>query len=553
VVVVSHDPGFPYLTVLVLLPAAGALVTALWSRAPRWATEALGVAVALATLGFAIGVAVLLHPANGGYQFTSQHVWAQSLGIDWFVGVDGISLFLVLLAGVLFPIVLLGARERQNVRSFTAWMLLLEAACIGSFISLDLILFFLFFELTLVPAYFIIGGWGYQRRAYAAIKFFVYTFLGSAFLLVGIVALAFVHQNQTRVLTFSLPALEHTHLSSTTGILLFLAFTAAFAVKAPLFPFHTWSPDAYTEAPTAGSAILSAVMAKLGTYGIIRFDLNLFPQASRTLAPLLLTLAVIGILYGGVVACAQRDLKRLITYSSLAQIGFIALGTFAISTQGLTGGVLLMVNHGLIVGALFILVGWIHERRQTWQVSELRGLQRPAPLLAAAFTVVMMASIGLPGLNGFVSEFLVLSGTFLTHRWWAVVATGGVVVAALYLLWAYQQAFHGEADPPNARVHDLGWIERVVVAPLLVLIVLLGVYPKPVLDRITPAVTRLVDHVEAVTGTRQPAVARGPATTAFRSTGGRGGSSIANTIGVVVSGSATTGTDSSKRNTGSGS
>ena len=249
----------------------------------------------------------------------------------------------------------------------------------GSFVSLDLILFFLFFELTLVPAYFIIGGWGFARRGYAAIKFFVYTFAGSAFLLVGIVAVAFIHQSQTGVLTFELPALMHTHLSGTEGVLLFCAFTAAFAVKAPIFPFHTWSPDAYAESPTAGAILLVAIMAKLGTYGIIRFDLNLFPQASRTLAPVLLTLATIGILYGALVACAQRDLKRLLAYSSLAQIGFIALGTFALNSQGLSGGVLQMVNHGLVIATLFILVGWIYERRRTWQIGSLKGLQSPGP------------------------------------------------------------------------------------------------------------------------------------------------------------------------------
>jgi NADH-quinone oxidoreductase subunit M len=512
VVVVIHK-NFPYLTVLVLLPAGGALATALMVRVRREVTEILGIAVALATLAFAIAIAVLLHTDNGGYQFVSQHVWAPSIGVSWFVGVDGISVFLVLLAAVLFPIALAGARARTDARPFVAWMLLLEAACIGSFISLDLVLFFLFFELTLVPAYFIITGWGFSRRAYAAVKFFVYTFLGSAFLLVGIVVLAFVHQHQTGVLTFSLPALEHTSFGSTTGTLLFLAFTAAFAVKAPLFPFHTWSPDAYAEAPAGGSMILSGVLAKLGTYGIIRFDLNLFPQASRTLAPLLLTLAVIGILYGALVACAQRDLKRLIAYSSLAQIGFIALGTFALSTQGLVGGVLLMVNHGLITAGFFLLIGWIYERRQSWQVSELGGLQTPAPIMAAAFTVVMMASVGLPGLNSFVSEFLILAGTFLTHRWWAVVATAGVIGAALYLLWAYQQAFHGKPSAAVKETRDLSWNERIVIAPLIVLIVLLGIYPKPVIDRITPAVNRLVDHVEQVTHVHQPSVATTGVTT----------------------------------------
>jgi NADH-quinone oxidoreductase subunit M len=501
---------FPYLTVLVLLPAGGALAVALLVRAGREVHELVGIGVSLVTLGFAVAATVAMRSCDGGYQFVSRHVWASSIGVSWFVGVDGISIFLVLMAAVLFPLALAGARTRTDARSFTAWMLLLEAACIGSFVSLDLVLFFLFFELTLVPAYFIITGWGFGRRAYAAVKFFVYTFLGSAFLLVGIVTLAFLHKSQTGVLTFSLAVLEHTHLSSATGVLLFLAFTAAFAVKAPLFPLHTWSPDAYAEAPAGGSVILAGVLAKLGTYGIVRFDLGLFPQASRTLAPLLLTLAVVGILYGALVASAQSDLKRLVAYSSLAQIGFIALGTFALSTEGLVGGVLLMVNHGLVTAGFFLLIGWIYERRQSWQVSELGGLQSPAPIMAAAFTVVMLASIGLPGLNGFVSEFLVLAGTFLTHRWWAVVATVGVIGAAIYLLWAYQQAFHGVPRPSVASTRDLAWTERLVIAPLIVLIVLLGVYPKPVIDRITPSVTRLVDHVEQVTGVRQPAVATSP-------------------------------------------
>jgi len=508
VVVVSHPAAFPYLTVLVLVPAGGAVAVALAGRLPRRVVELFGLAISVATLGFAVAMGVAFRPGDPGYQFVSEHQWAQDLGVHWYVGVDGISLFLVLLAAVLFPIVLAGARTQKNPASYIAWMLLLEAACLGSFISLDLILFFFFFELTLVPSYFIISGWGYARRAYAAIKFFVYTFLGSAFLLVGILAVAFIHQHQTGVLTFALPALEHTHFSGTTEVLLFLAFAAAFAVKAPLFPFHTWSPDAYTEAPTGGSMILAGVLAKLGTYGIIRFNLNLFPQASVDLAPLLLTLAVIGILYGAVVACAQRDLKRLVAYSSLAQIGFIALGTFAFSTQGLTGSILLMVNHGLITAALFLLIGWIYERRRTWQVSELRGLQTPAPVMAAVFTVVMLASIGLPGLNNFVSEFLVLSGTFLTHRWWAVVATAGVVLAAMYLLWAYQQVFHGKVSVANATTRDLTWTERLVIAPLIILIVVLGIYPKPVLDRIEPAVNRLVARVETSTHTSEPAVAR---------------------------------------------
>ncbi len=499
--------GFPFLTVLVLVPAIGAAVLALvpTKALGRWFHEVAGVAVALAVVGIAVAVAVEFKTGDGGYQMVSDHVWAQQLGIHWSLGIDGISLFLVLLTALLFPLAMLGARARRDPRSFVAWLLLLESACLGSFVSLDLVFFFLFFELTLVPAYFLIAGWGFARRGYAAIKFFVYTFAGSAFLLVGILSIAFLHQSQTGVFTFELPALMHTHVSGTEGVLLFLAFTAAFAVKAPVFPFHTWSPDAYAEAPSAGAVLLAAVMAKLGTYGVVRFDLNLFPQATRTLAPLLLTLAVIGILYGALVACAQRDLKRLLAYSSLAQIGFIVMGTFALNTQGVTGGVLQMVNHGLIIATLFIVVGWIYDRRGSWQIPVLKGLQAPAPVLAGVFTVAMMASIGLPGLNGFVGEFLVLIGTFVAHRWWAVVASGGVVIAAVYLLWAYQQAFHGQPEPEDTKTRDLGWNERLIVAPLIILIVALGVFPKPVLDRITPSVNQLVVHVDRVTDTSVPA------------------------------------------------
>jgi NADH-quinone oxidoreductase subunit M len=501
----------PFLTLLILFPAVGAVALGLLGfdrRISKDLTDAVGILVSLATLVIAIAAMVAMKVHFGGFQLVSNHTYTgQTVGVRWYLGVDGISIFLVLLAAVLFPLVLLTGRTKVNSRSYAAWILLLEAAVLGSFLSLDLIFFFFFFELTLVPAYFIIAGWGHERRAYAAIKFFLYTFLGSAFLLVGILALAFIHQSQTHVLTFALPALAQTHLSTSTETLLFLAFTAAFAVKAPLFPFHTWSPDAYTEAPEEGSVVLSGILAKLGTYGIIRFDLTLFPHATRTLAPLFLTLAVIGILYGAIVACAQRDLKRLVTYSSLAQIGFIALGTFALSTQGLSGAVLLMLNHGLIVGALFLLIGFIYQRRGTWQTNELRGLQKVAPVMAGVFTVVMMASIGVPGLNGFVSEFLVLSGTFLTHRWWAVVAVVGVIVAAIYLLWAYQQVFHGVPKSEDEKTRDLSWLERLVVAPLIILIVFLGVYPKPVLDRINPSVNQLVAHVEHATGHYQPTVA----------------------------------------------
>jgi len=503
------DTAFPFLTVLVLLPAGAAVVTAFVPRSlgdalQKRVVAIIGATSMIATLALSITIAVRFHTGNAGFQMVSDHAWTGSLGIGWHLGVDGISLFLILMTAVLFPIAVAAIKIKRDPRSFIVWMLLLEAACMGSFVSLDLVLFFVFFELTLVPVYFVIAGWGFEKRSAAAVKFFLYTFLGSAFLLVGIVVLAVLHDQQTGKLTFDLVALTSTHLSSTAQILLFLAFTAAFAVKAPVFPFHTWSPDAYAESPTAGSVVLASVMAKLGTYGIIRFDLTLFPRAVVDLAPLFLTLGVIGILYGAIVACAQRDLKRLVAYSSLAHLGFIVLGTFALTTQALSGGVLQMINHGLVTAALFIIIGWIYERRRSWQTSELRGLQRPAPMLAAAFTLAMMASLGLPGLNGFVGEFLILSGTFLTHRWWAVVATVGVVISAMYLLWAYQQAFHRKPDKANEHTRDLNWREGIVLVPLVGLIIFLGVYPGPVLARINPTVSAYIARIDAATGNHQP-------------------------------------------------
>lgn len=498
------------LTAVVLVPAVAALVVALMPRDQGRRISQLGAVAAVATLVLAIIIGAEFRSGVSGYQMVATYSWIPTFGISVKLGVDGISLFLVLMTAVLFPIALIGASVQHNLKSFVGWMLLLEAACLGSFLSLDLFLFFVCFELTLVPVYFIIGGWGFERRGYAAIKFFLYTFLGSALFFVGMLGVVFIHARATGQVTFDLVALSKTPgLLGNAGTWGFLAFTAAFAVKAPLFPLHTWSPDAYGESPTAGVVILAAVMAKLGTYGIIRFDFSLFPKASVALAPLLLTLATIGILYGAVVAGWQRDLKRLAAYASLAGMGFIVLGLFAFTDQGLTGGVVQMLNHGIYTTALFLLIGMIYERRKTWQLSDLRGLQRPAPVLAGAFTVVMMAAIGLPGTNGFVGEFLVLLGTFITHRWWAVAATAGVILACVYFLWAFQRGFHGRPRGENARIIDLTVKERLVMAPLLALIVFLGVYPRPVLDRIGPSVSALVHHVEANSHYVQPAVASG--------------------------------------------
>ena len=488
----THSHGFPFIALLLGIPFVAALVIGLLPSAKVLAIRMVSLVATAATLGVAIAMGIVFNVHDSGYQFVTNHTWAASLGTSWLTGVDGISLFIIGLTALVTPLVLLGAPVPKRTKAYTAWVLLLEGACIGSFVSLDLILLFLFFELTLIPSYFLIVGWGGRNRAAAATKFFLYTFAGSAFLLVGILYVAFAHSKSTGHLTFSLLQLQGGTFSAITGMLLFAAFTFAFAIKAPIFPFHTWSPDTYSEAPAGAAMMLSAILAKLGTYGLIRFDLTLFPHAVRVAAPVLLTLATISILYGAIVACAQKDLKRLVAYSSLAQVGFIVLGTFAFSTQALSGAVLLMLNHGIITAAFFLLIGWIAERRGTWQLDDLKGLQGPAPVLAAIFTVVMLASIGLPGLNGFVSEYLVLLGTFLTHVWWASVATLGVVFAALYLLWAYQRAFQGKAEGANAEVTDLRVKERFIIAPLIALIVVLGILPGWALHRIEPSVNRIL-------------------------------------------------------------
>ncbi len=432
--------------------------------------------------------------------FAHRWVIARSFGLAYEVGVDGLSLFLVLLTAIVVLLALLGARERRNEPAFVGWLLLLTTATIGSFVSFDLLEFFLFFELTLIPSYFLIAQWGGKERSRAALKFFVYTLFGSGFLLVGLIYLAFSYQHaHGGDLTFNYIVLQSATLSHGTAVWIFVAFAIAFAVKSPIFPFHTWSPLAYAEAPIAGSMVLSALLAKLGTYGLLRFGIFLLPEALHTVQPYLMTLAVIGILYGSALAAMSKDMKRLVAYSSLAQVGFIILGVASGSKIAITGAVLLMFNHGVITAAFFLIIGFIEHRRGTAHISDLAGLQRPAPVLAALFTVVMLASIGLPGLSGFVSEYLVLIGTFGTHTWWATVATLGVVLAALYLLWAYQRVFHGQAEGANAEISDASSRERWIVAPLIVLIVLLGVYPKPVLDRITPTVNHHVIVIEQST------------------------------------------------------
>ena len=488
--------SFPILSALILLPILGAVLITVISNKHFEIVKLIAMLFSVGVGGMSIWLLASFKTDDSGFQYVSQHDWVTSWGISWHLGVDGVSLFLVVLTGILFPLVILGVDPHHDHKRYLAWLLLLEAGVMGSFLSLDLFLFFIFFEIVLVPMYFLIGGWGYDKRVYAATKFFLYTMLGSAFMLVGIIATAVLARRDIGYLTFDLVTIaEQASFATNTGRWLFVSFAIAFAVKVPIFPLHTWLPDAHTQAPTGGSVILAGVLLKMGTYGFLRFGLYLFPAAAVWAKPVLLTLAVIGIIYGAIAATMQTDLKRLVAYSSVAHLGFIVLGIFAITSQSLTGSVMQMVNHGISTGALFLLVGMIYERRHTRQIAELRGIQSVAPIFSAAFMIVMLSSIGVPGLNGFAGEFLILIGSFQSARWWTIVAATGVILAALYLLWAYQRVFHGEPDEANSTFAEMTLREGALIMVFIGLIGFTGVYPKPMLERIEPSVDKLVEHV----------------------------------------------------------
>jgi NADH-quinone oxidoreductase subunit M len=495
---------FSWLTVIVFVPLAGAVVlfvAGLLSRRARdsvWRWGALTVSAA----AFVISLAMLTAFETGrpGFQLVERASWVGLLNFRYTVGVDGISLFLVLLTTFLMPLAILASwKVERQVPAYMASMLVLETAMLGAFVALDLLLFFVFFEGLLFPMYLIIGAWGGERRVYAAVKFFLFTMAGSALLFVAILFLYFQAAAQLGFGTFDLVQLAQLDWSGefeVTARWLFLAFFLAFAVKVPLFPLHTWLPDAHVEAPTAGSVILAGILLKVGAYGLIRFNLALFPEASLYFRTFVMVLAVIGIVYGAAVALIQVDVKRLVAYSSVSHLGFVVLGTFAGTVQGMSGGVLQMVNHGLSTGALFLLVGMLYERTHTRDLRRLGGLGRQTPVLAGFFLVVALSSLALPGLNGFVGEFLILAGTFVTNAGFAAVAAVGVILSAIYLLWAYQRMMHGSLPEEQAQHPDLSIREYVILVPVVVAIVWIGLFPKPFLDRIEPDAERHARVVE---------------------------------------------------------
>jgi NADH-quinone oxidoreductase subunit M len=483
------------ITLTLALPLLGALALALLETDER-TTRAIGLVSSGATFVASLVLLARFDVADAGLQLTERLAWIPTIGASFSLAVDGVSLILILLTTFLVPLILLASMHQitDRLKGYVAAFLVLETAVLGVFAATDLLLFVVFFEFTLVPMYLIIGIWGGAARRYAAVKFFLYTTLGGLLMLVAVLYL------YGQAGTFDYEGIRQLQLGITEQRWLFSAFLLAFAIKVPIWPVHTWLPAAHTEAPTGGSVFLAGVLLKMGTFGLLRYSLPLFPDATAEFAPWLLGLAVVGILYGAIVALMQHDIKKLIAYSSVSHMGFVVLGTFALNATATSASVVQMVNHGLSTGALFLLIGFLYERRHTREIAAFGGLAKRVPVLAGLWLVVSMSSLALPGLNGFVGEFPILLGTFQTSRWAAVLAAFGAVLAALYLLWAYQRIFHGPLEgADNENTPDLTGREVAVLAPIVVLIVAIGLYPKPMFDLVQPSVDRVLAEASETT------------------------------------------------------
>ena len=494
--------GVPILSFLIFLPLVGAAVLFLIPSARTGAIRRTALGVSALTFLASIPLYTRFDASASGMQFVERAPWVPSLGIEYLLGVDGISSLLILLTTFLTAISVLSSFSAitERVKAYYATLLVLETGMIGVFAALDLVLFYVFWEAVLIPMYLLIGVWGGPRRVYAAVKFILYTVAGSLLMLVAILYLYFAHHAATGEFTFDLLRLYDTPLGRSAQLWLFGAFALAFAIKVPMFPFHTWLPDAHVEAPTAGSVILAGVLLKMGTYGFVRFAMPLFPEATLAFAPAIVFLSVIGIIYGALVAMVQPDIKKLVAYSSVSHLGFVMLGLFALNTQGLQGGILQMINHGLSTGALFLAVGMIYERRHTREISEFGGLAERLPWFAATFLIICLSSLGLPGLNGFVGEFLILLGAFRVDPMVAAVSATGVILAAIYLLWMYQRVMFGPmTNEKNRGLRDLSAREFWTLAPVIALIVWIGVFPNPLLRRLDASVATLLERVNAKT------------------------------------------------------
>jgi NADH-quinone oxidoreductase subunit M len=496
--------ALPLLSLVIALPVVGSIVLLFvgnrdGSKDGLIRNITLGVSLVTFALTLALWAGFDSSSAAPAFQFVERHAWIPAFGIDYYLGIDGLSLMLVVLTGFLTPIALLTAWDSidKKVKEFSIFMLVLESAMIGVFCALDLFLFYVFWDILLIPMYFLIGIWGYDQRVYAAVKFILYTMAGSVLMLVAIIGLSWIHQEATGQYTFDLLKLYELQIPASTQYWFFLAFAVAFAIKVPLFPFHTWLPDAHVQAPTAGSVILAGVLLKMGGYGLIRFAFPLFPEAAIYFAPLLATLSVIAIVYGALVAMVQPDMKKLVAYSSVSHMGFVVLGIAAMNVQGVQGASYQMLAHGVSTGALFALVGMMSDRRHTRLISEYGGIKAVMPRLTAAFLVITLSSVGLPGMNGFVGEFLIMLGGFKWDPRYVVVAGLGVILSAVYMLWMFQRVFYGQVtNEHNKHLPDLSIREWAIVGPLAAMAIAMGVYPNAFLRPMEPAVTRIVQRVQ---------------------------------------------------------
>ncbi len=515
------------LSLILFTPLVGAAVLL---ALPRTAEAALRwTANLFALAGFAVSVPLWfrLDSSTADYQFVERLDWIPSIGAQYFLGVDGLSALLVMLTTLMGAIAILSSWTAitERLKEYYVCLLLLQTGMLGAFVALDFLLFFLFWEVMLVPMYFLIGIWGSDNRLYSAIKFFLYTLVGSVVMLLGILALYFAFGEATGVYTFDITRYQLFGFDPALQWWVFLAFFLGFAIKVPMFPFHTWLPDAHTDAPTAGSVILAAVLLKMGTYGFLRFSLPILPDGTHAFLPLVAALAIIGVIYGALVALAQKDWKRLVAYSSVSHMGMVMLGMFALNPVGVTGSILQQINHGISTGALFLLVGIVYERRHTRAIADYGGLSKVMPVYAAVFLFMTLSSIGLPALNGFIGELLILQGVFAVNRMWAGVAAAGIVLGAAYMLWLYQRTMFGRVEhPANERLADLGPREFATFVPLIGLALWIGLYPAPFITRLNTSVARVVtrvspQYIEALTaagidcgaGTRPAARASGQA------------------------------------------
>jgi len=487
------------LSLQLLIPLLGIFVVAAIPKKEKSLMKVSAIGFSVATFIASVVMLAWFEIGSSIMQFHEKLDWIPEWGISYNIGVDGISLFLVVLTTLLTPLALLSSWNsvKENIKGFLIAMLALEIGMIGVFLALDLFLFYVFWELMLIPMYFLIGIWGGENRIYATVKFVLFTMFGSLLMLVAIFVLYFESAKQFGSPSTDLLLLYKLELPFNFQLWMFLAFTLSFAIKVPLFPFHTWLPDAHVEAPTAGSVILAGVLLKMGGYGLLRYSLPLFPDATLYMAPYILIIAVFGgIIYGALVAMVQPDMKKLVAYSSVSHMGFIVLGIFVLNQQGMQGALIQMVNHGISTGALFILVGFIYERRHTRMISDYGGLAKVMPFYATTFLIVALSSLALPGLNGFVGEFLILVGSFKYNIILTVFAALGVILAAVYLLWMYQRVMFGKiTDDKNSSLSDLSLREKWVIVPLIALIIFIGVYPKPILERVEPSVTHLLNQV----------------------------------------------------------